>query len=301
MEEKFKSGFISIIGRTNVGKSTIINALVGEKVAAVANKVQTTRTAIRGVVNRENSQIIFIDTPGIHKPKSKLSETMLDTAFNFIGDVDVVLFVVDATSKEIGRGDSRILEKIKEAKRKTILVINKIDMLRDKEELLKLIDLYKKEYDFAAVIPVSAYKKENIEIILDEIEKNLKEGPVYYDVEEYTDQTSRQLVEEVIREKALKFLDDEVPHGLYIETEKMKFRKTKEKEAIYDVEAIIYCLRNSHKGIIIGKNGSMLKKIGTYARKDLENMLRTKVNLKIWVKVKEDWLNNDSIVKKFKF
>jgi len=300
MEEKFKSGFVSIIGRTNVGKSTIINALVGEKVAAVANKVQTTRTAIRGVVNRENSQIIFIDTPGIHKPKSKLSETMIDTAFNFIGDVDVVLFVVDATSKEIGRGDSKILEKIKESKRKTILILNKIDMLKEKQDMLKLIDLYQKEYNFTAVIPVSAYKKENIEIILDEIEKNLKEGPAYYDIEEYTDQTSRQLVEEVIREKALKFLDDEVPHGLYIETEKMKYRKTKEKEPIYDVEATIYCLRNSHKGIIIGKNGSMLKKIGTYARKDLENMLAAKVNLKVWVKVKEDWLNNDSIVKKFK-
>lgn len=300
MNEKFKSGFVSIIGRTNVGKSTIINALVGEKVAAVANKTQTTRTAIRGVVNRENSQIVIIDTPGIHKPKTKLSETMLDTAFNFIGDVDVILFVIDATSKEIGRGDSKILERIKEAKRKTILIINKIDMLKNKEELLHLINLYQKEYEFTAVIPVSATKKENIEIIIEEIEKNLKEGPAYYDIEEYTDQTSRQLVEEVIREKALKFLDDEVPHGLYIETEKMKFRKTKEKEEIYDVEAIIYCLRNSHKGIIIGKNGSMLKKIGTYARKDLENMLGTKVNLKIWVKVKEDWLNNDSIVKKFK-
>ena len=300
MEKKFKSGFVSIIGRTNVGKSTIINALVGEKVAAVANKTQTTRTAIRGIINRENSQIIIIDTPGIHKPKSKLSETMLDTAFTFIGDVDVVLFVIDATSKEIGRGDTRILEKIKEAKRKTILIINKIDMLQNREELLKLIDMYQKEYDFTAVIPVSATKKENIEVILDEIEKNLKEGPAYYDVEEYTDQTSRQLVEEVIREKALKFLDDEVPHGIYIETEKMKFRKTKEKEEIYDVEATIYCLRNSHKGIIIGKNGTMLKKIGTYARKDLENMLGTKVNLKVWVKVKEDWLNNDNIVKKFK-
>lgn len=300
MKENFKSGFVSIIGRTNVGKSTIINALVGEKVAAVANKTQTTRTAIRGIINRENSQIVIIDTPGIHKPKSKLSETMLDTAFTFTKDVDVVLFVIDATSNEIGRGDSRILEKIKEAKRKTILIINKIDMLKNREDLLKLIDMYQKEYDFAAVIPVSATKKENIEVILDEIEKNLKEGPAYYDMEEYTDQTSRQLVEEVIREKALKFLDDEVPHGIYIETEKMKFRKTKDKEEIYDVEATIYCLRDSHKGIIIGKNGSMLKKIGTCARKDLENMLGTKVNLKIWVKVKEDWLNNDLIVKKFK-
>ncbi len=300
MSEKFKSGFVSIIGRTNVGKSTIINALVGEKVAAVANKVQTTRTAIRGVVNRQNSQIIFIDTPGIHKPKSKLSETMIETSFNFIGDVDIILFVIDGTSKEIGRGDSKILEKIKESKRKTILIINKIDMIKEKEELLKLIDLYQKEYNFEAVIPVSALKKENVEVILEEIEKNLKYGPAYYDIEEYTDQTSRQLVEEIVREKALKFLSDEVPHGLYIETEKMKFRKTKEKEGIYDVEATIYCLRNSHKGIIIGKEGSMLKKIGTYARKDLENMLGTKVNLKIWVKVKEDWLNNDKIVKKFK-
>ena len=300
MKESFKSGFVSIIGRTNVGKSTIINALVGEKIAAVANKTQTTRTAIRGVVNRENSQIIIIDTPGIHKPKSKLSETMIDTAFNFIGDVDVILFVIDATSNEIGRGDSKILEKIKTQNKKTILVINKIDMVQNKQDLLKLIDEYQKEYNFVSVIPVSATKKENIEIIIKEIEKNLKEGPAYYDIEEYTDQTSRQLVEEIIREKALKFLDDEVPHGLYIETEKMKFRKTKEKEEIYDVEAIIYCLRNSHKGIIIGKNGNMLKKIGTYARKDLENMLGTKVNLKIWVKVKEDWLNNDSIVKKFK-
>ncbi len=300
MEEKFKSGFVSMIGRTNVGKSTIINGLVGEKVAAVANKVQTTRTAIRAIVNREHSQIIFIDTPGIHKPKSKLSETMLDTAFTFIHDVDIVLFVIDATSTEIGRGDSRILEKIKEEKRKTILVLNKIDQVTKKEELLKLIDLYQKEYDFAAVVPISATKKENLEILLDEIEKNLKEGPAYYDIDEYTDQTTRQLVEEIIREKALKLLDDEVPHGIYVETEKVKARKTKEKQEIYDIEATIYCIRESHKGIIIGKGGSMLKRIGTYAREDLEEMLGTKVNLKIWVKVKEDWLNNDAIVKKFK-
>lgn len=300
MEEKFKSGFVSVIGRTNVGKSTIINALVGEKVAAVANKVQTTRTAIRGIVNRPSSQIIFIDTPGIHKPKTKLSETMLETAFTFIGDVDVVLFVIDGTSTEIGRGDQKILEKIKEANRKTILVINKIDLVKNKEDLLKLITLYQNEYNFTAVIPVSAEKKENLEIILKEIENNLKEGPAYYDTEEYTDQTLRQLVEEILREKALKLLDDEVPHGIYIETEKMKSRKTREKEDIYDVEAIIYCIRESHKGIIIGKGGSMLKKIASFARQDLERMLGTKVNLKVWVKVKEDWLNDDRIVKKFK-
>ena len=300
MEEKFKSGFVSIIGRTNVGKSTILNALVGEKVAAVANKTQTTRTAIRAIVNRKNSQIIFVDTPGIHKPKSKLSEVMLDTAFTFIGDVDIILFVIDGTSIQIGRGDSKILEKLKETKEKVILVINKIDMVENKENLLKLIDLYQKEYDFTAVVPVSATKKDNLENLLQEIEKNLKEGPAYYDIEEYTDQTTRQLVEEIIREKALKLLDDEVPHGIYIETEKVKFRKTKEKQEIYDIEATIYCIRESHKGIIIGKGGSMLKKIGTYAREDLEDMLGTKVNLKLWVKVKEDWLNNDIIVKKFK-
>lgn len=300
MEEKFKSGFVSVIGRTNVGKSTIINALVGEKVAAVANKTQTTRTAIKGIVNRPSSQIIFIDTPGIHKPKTKLSETMLETAFTFIGDVDVVLFVIDGTSNEIGRGDSKILEKIKEANKKTILIINKIDLVKNKEDLLKLITLYQEEYNFTAVIPVSAAKKENLELILKEIENSLKEGPAYYDKEEYTDQTLRQLVEEILREKALKLLDDEVPHGIYIETEKMKLRKTKEKEDIYDVEATIYCIRESHKGIIIGKGGSMLKKIASFARKDLEEMLGTKVNLKVWVKVKEDWLNDDRIVKKFK-
>ena len=300
MSDSFKSGFVSILGRTNVGKSSIINSLVGEKVAAIANKPQTTRTAIRAIVNRPNLQIVFIDTPGIHKPKSKLGNTMIDTAFSVIPDVDVVLFVIDATSTEIGRGDARILEKIKEANRKTILILNKIDLVKDKTKLLSLIELYSKEYNFSAVIPVSVTKNQNMEEIINEISKHLKEGPAYYDIEEYTDQTMRQLAEETVREKALRFLDDEVPHGLFVETEKMKERKNKNGESIYDIDVIIYCLRNSHKGIIIGKNGSMLKKIGTYARQDLEKMLDTKVNLKIWVKVKEDWLNNDSFVNKFK-
>jgi len=299
MNEKFKSGFVSLVGRTNVGKSSIINALVGEKVAAIANKPQTTRTAIRAIVNRENSQIIFVDTPGIHKPKTKLGNVMVETAFGMICDVDVLLFVVEATSNNIGKGDRLILDKIKSQNAKTILIINKIDLIK-KDELAKLICLYKDEYNFEAIIPVSVTKNINVEVILDEIEKNLKGGPAYYDTEEYTDQTMRQLVEETIREKALKLLDDEVPHGLYIETEKMKKRKTATKEPIYDIDATIYCLRNSHKGIIIGKNGNMLKRIGTYARQDLENMLQTKVNLKLWVKVKEDWLNNDNMVKKFK-
>lgn len=298
--EEFKSGFVSMLGRTNVGKSTLLNALVGEKVAIMTNKPQTTRTAIRAIVNRKNSQIIFIDTPGIHKPKTKLGETMIETAFGMVSDVDVVLFIIEATSDEIGRGDRRILEKIKEANKKTILVINKMDLV-GKEHLAKIIELYSKEYDFESIIPVIALKNKNVEIILDEIEKTLKPGPVYYDIDEYTDQTSRQLVEEVIREKALKLLEDEVPHGLYVEVEKMQLKNTKKQEEFYDIEATIYCLRDSHKGIIIGKSGSMLKRIGTYARQDLEEMLATKVNLKTWVKVKKDWLDKDSIVKNFKY
>lgn len=299
MEEKFKSGFVSMVGRTNVGKSSIINALVGEKVAAIANKPQTTRNAIRAIVNRKNLQIIFIDTPGIHKPKSKLGNTMIETAFGTIGDVDVILFVIEATSNEIGKGDRIILDKIKESNQKAILIINKIDLV-DREKLANIIELYKNEYNFESIIPVSVTKNKNIDVIIDEIRKNLNEGPAYYDIEEYTDQTMRQLVEETVREKALKLLNDEVPHGLYIETEKMKKRKTIEKQPIYDVEVTIYCLKDSHKGIIIGKDGNMLKRIGTYARQDLEKMLDTKINLKLWVKVKADWLNDDKIVKKFK-
>ena len=296
---EFKSGFVSIIGRTNVGKSTLINNLVGEKIAGVANKVQTTRSQIRGIVNRENSQIIFIDTPGIHKPKSKLGNVMVETAFDVAKDVDVVVFVVEATSDEIGKGDRLILEKIKEAKKKTILVINKIDLV-DKAHIAELISIYQKEYNFVTVIPVSTVKNINVNVILDEIESNLNEGPAYYDIEEYTDQTTRQLVEETIREKALRLLNDEVPHGIFVEADKIKKKKTQSGEPIFNIDATIYCLRDSHKGIIIGKNGSMLKKIGTYAREDLEKMLDIKVNLKLWVKVKEDWLNNDQFVKKFK-
>lgn len=296
---EFKSGFVAMLGRTNVGKSTLVNLLVGEKVAATANKVQTTRTAIRGIVNRENSQIIFIDTPGIHKPKTKLNETMIETSFGVIKDIDLILFVIEATSDEIGRGDMRILEKIKESKKKAILIINKIDLVK-KESLLKLIDLYQKEYNFEAVIPVSSIKSKYRDIILDEIEKVLKPGPAYYDVEEYTDQTMRQLAEETIREKALMYLQDEVPHGIYVEVTKMKLKKTKNKEEFYDIEATIYCLRESHKGIIIGKDGTMLKRIGQSARIDMERNFGTKVNLRTWVKVKENWLDDTSVVKKFK-
>ena len=292
----FKSGFVTVVGKTNVGKSSIINRLVGEKISAIANKPQTTRTIIRGIINRPNSQIVIMDTPGLHKSKSKLGNMMNENAISSIPDVDVVLYVIEATEKSI---DEKILEKIKESKKKTILIINKIDLV-DAKKIADLIDKYKNLYDFVAIIPVSVKKDKNIEEIIDEIESNLKEGPAYYSVEEYTNQTLRQIAEETIREKALKLLQGEVPHGILVEVTKMKTRKTKEMEKIYDVEATIFCLRESHKGIIIGKNGNMLKKIGTYAREDLEKMLDTKVNLKLWVKVKEDWINDMSIVKKFK-
>ena len=296
---EFKSGFVSMLGRTNVGKSSIINALVGEKVAAVANKTQTTRTAIRAIVNGPNSQIIFVDTPGIHKPKSKLGDIMVETAFGASLDVDIILFVVDATSTEIGKGDQLILNKIAESKKKCILVINKVDLV-DKAHIAELISLYSSGYDFVSVVPVSVVKNKNLDVLLQEIENHLKPGPAYYDTEEYTDQTLRQLAEETIREKALKLLNDEVPHGIYVEVDKMKSRKTKDKKNIYDISATIYCLRNSHKGIVIGKNGQMLKRIGTYAREDLEEMLGIKVNLQLWVKVKEDWQDDTALLKKFK-
>ena len=295
----FKSGFVSIIGRTNVGKSTLMNSLAGEKVAITANKCQTTRTAIKAIINRENSQIVFIDTPGIHKPKTKLGNTMIETVWQSVPNTDVTLFIIDATSEKIGTGDRIILDKIKELKPKTILILNKIDLI-EKEKILKIIELYKNEYNFEAIIPVCSLDNRDNELILKEIEKILPEGPAYYDKEEYTDQTERQIVEEIIREKALKLLNEEIPHGIYVETQKMKFRKTAKKEDIFDIEATIYTVRESHKGIIIGKKGSMLKNIGMYARQDLEKIFRTKVNLKIWVKVKENWQDNNSIVSKFK-
>lgn len=296
--EKFRSGFVAIVGRTNVGKSSILNDMVGQKVAVVVNKPQTTRTAIKAIVNRENSQIIFTDTPGIHKPKSKLGNTMIETAWDSIPDSDLVLFVVEATSDGIGKGDKMILDKIKEKKATTILIINKIDLVK-KEHVFKLIEEFKDEYNFKAIIPISALKQNDVEIILEEIEKNLKEGPAYYDIEEYTDQTLKDLASETIREKALKLLKDEVPHGIFVEIDKFKRGKTREEKPIFNIEATIYCLRDSHKGIIIGKNGGMLKKIGTYAREDLEKMLEEQVNLKLWVKVREDWINDERLVKKF--
>jgi len=297
--EKFKSGFVSLIGRTNVGKSTLINALTGEKVAIATSKTQTTRTAIKAIVNGDNYQIIITDTPGIHKPKNKLGQTMLDTAYKIMDEVDGVIFLIEADSNKIGPGDRLILDKIKEAKQRCILVINKTDLIT-KEQLLELINMYKNEYNFEAVVPVSALKNKGLEELKKEIVNILPEGPKYFDDDEYTDQTSRQLAEEIIREKALKLLDQEVPHGIYVEVNKFQYRKKTDGTDICDIDANIYCIRESHKGIIIGKNGEKLKRIGTYARQDLEQILGIKVNLKLWVKVSKDWQEKDNIVKRFK-
>ena len=244
MEKEFKSGFVSFVGRTNVGKSTLMNYLLKEKVAITANKPQTTRTAIKAILNSEEYQIIITDTPGIHKPKNKLSEEMVNTAFLSMEEVDVVVFLIEATSKDIGPGDRRILDKIKQAKKKCILAINKIDLV-EKEKLLQLIKMYSEELNYEAVVPISATTGKGTEELLKEIVKSLPVGPRYYAEDEYTDQTTRQMIEEIIREKALRFLQDEVPHGVYVEVEKFKTGKTMKNEKIFNIDAVIYCNKES--------------------------------------------------------
>ena len=298
--ENFKSGFVSLIGRTNAGKSTLLNNMANEKIAITTPKTQTTRTAIKAIINDEDSQIIVIDTPGIHKAKTKLGKTMINTAVTEASEVDVVLFLIEATSKNISEENLKILETLKKSKKPCILVINKIDLV-PKPKILEVIETYRKEYNFEAIIPVSAINGDGVEELKSEIKKLLPNGPKYYEDDEYTDQSMRDLASEIIREKALKLLNDEVPHGIYVEIEKFSFRQTTKGKDIYDIDATIYALRESHKGIIIGKAGEKLKQISTYARKDIERMTGTKVNLRIWVKVKEDWINNESLVNnKFK-
>ena len=285
-----KSGFVAIIGKPNVGKSTLLNRLAGQKIAIVSNKPQTTRTAIKGIINLENAQIIFTDTPGIHKPKNKLGEKMSETIDEATSDVDLMLYLIEATDKGIGTANEFILKKIRDAKAKTILVINKVDLVK-KEELLGLIDAYSKAYEFEAIIPISAREDDGIDILLNKVVELLPEGPAYFPEDEWTDQTEKQIIEETIREKALKSLEDEIPHGIAVEVESMKKRENKE---LYDIEATIYCEKKSHKGIIIGKDGSVLKVIGERAREDIEKMLDSKVNLQLWVKVKEGWRDDEA-------
>lgn len=281
----FKSGFVAILGRPNVGKSTLLNRLAGQKIAIVSNKPQTTRTAIKGIINKENAQIIFTDTPGIHKPKNKLGEKMAETIDNAVSEVDLILYVIEATDKGIGMANEFILNKVKSANAKAILVINKVDIVQ-KENILELIKLYSEEHNFEAIIPISAREDDGLDVLLEKIIETLPEGPAYYDTEEWTDQTERQIIEETVREKALKLLDDEVPHGIAVEVVTMKKRAKKD---LYDIEVTIYCEKKTHKGIIIGKEGSVLKQIGERAREDIEEMLGSKVNLQLWVKVKEGW------------
>ncbi len=295
MNQSFKSGFVTLIGRPNVGKSTLMNRLIGQKIAITSKKPQTTRNRIQTVyTDEEKGQIVFLDTPGIHKAKNKLGEYMVNVAERTLNEVDVVLWLVEPTNY-IGAGEQHILEKLRRVKTPVILVINKTDMVK-KEEILSYIDTYRKEYDFAEIVPLSALRGQNTEILVDLIFKYLPYGPMFYDEDTITDQPERQIVAELIREKALHVLSEEIPHGIAVTIERMKER---ENGKLIDIDATIICERDSHKGIIIGKGGNMLKKIGTNARYEIERLLDSKVNLKLWVKVKKDWRDSDFLIKNF--
>lgn len=292
MNEMKKAGFASIIGRPNVGKSTLMNKIIGQKIAITSNKPQTTRNRIQTVYTGEEGQIVFLDTPGIHKSKNKLGEYMVGVARRSIADVDVVLFLVEPTTY-IGAGEKSIIEDLKKADLPVILVINKVDTIK-KEEILEVIDTYRKELDFEEIVPVSALKGNNVETLLSCIFKYLPYGPAFYDEDTITDQPERQIVAELIREKVLRSLSDEIPHGVAVAIDSMKFEKK-----LCRIDATIICERDSHKGIIIGKGGAMLKKIGSLARPEIEDMLETKVFLQLWVKVKKDWRDSDFLLKNF--
>ena len=292
-KDNFKSGFVTLIGRPNVGKSTLMNHLIGQKIAITSRKPQTTRNRIQTVYTDENGQIVFVDTPGIHKAKNKLGEYMVGAAERSITEVDMVLWLVEP-STFIGAGERHIIEQLKRVKNPVILIINKIDTVK-KSEIAVFIDAYRKEYDFAEIIPVSALKSVNLDSVIDSIMKYLPYGPMYYDEDTVTDQPMRQITAEMIREKALRLLEEEIPHGIAVTIERMEARKN----GLYDIEAAIVCERESHKGIIIGKGGSMLKKIGSQARIDIENMLEAQVNLKLFVKVRKEWRDNELFLKNY--
>lgn len=292
--EQFKSGFVTIIGRPNVGKSTLMNHLIGQKIAITSNKAQTTRNRIQTVYTGEKGQIVFLDTPGINRAKNRLGEYMLNAAEKTLKEVDVILWLVEPTTF-IGAGERYIIDRLKNVHTPVILVINKTDTVGE-EEVFKAIDTYKEVYDFKEIVPVSALRNRNTGELLDTIFDYLEEGPQYYDAETITDQPERAIVAEMIREKALRCLDKEVPHGIAVVIDRMKDR---EQGNIVDIDATIICERDSHKGIIIGKQGAMLKKIGTNARIDMENLLDTKVNLKLWVKVKKDWRDSEFLLKNY--
>ena len=294
MNNKFHSGFVSLIGRPNVGKSTLMNLIIGEKIAIMSGKPQTTRNRIQAILTTENSQIIFIDTPGIHKPKSKLGNYMVKSAESTFSDADIILYLIEPYEK-IKDSDAAIIEKLKKTGSPVFLLINKVDTV-EKPELLKVMDSYSRQYAFAEIIPVSALKGTNKDTLLKTIESYLPEGPRFFPDDMITDQPERQITAELIREKALYLLQEEIPHGIAVEITSMKQR---ENMALVDIEATIYCERDSHKGIIIGKHGAMLKKIGSNARRDIERLLGSPVNLQLWVKVKKDWRDSDMLLKNF--
>ncbi len=291
----YKSGFVSIIGRPNVGKSTLMNNIVGEKIAIMSDKPQTTRNTIQAVYTDDEAQVVFLDTPGIHKPKNKLGEMMVKSAEDAFRNVDCIIFVVD-DSKKIGKGDSMIIEELKKTKTPVFLVINKIDKLDNKEELFELIQMYNEQGIFEEIIPTSALKGSNISELVSVIKSKLSDGPKYFPDYMVTDQPERILVSELIREKILLYTNDEVPHGVAVSVEKMKKRKDKD---MIDISAVIYCERDSHKGIIIGKGGRKLKGVGKSAREEIEFLLGSQVNLQLWVKVKENWRNLTNYINDF--
>ncbi|MDE7272939.1 MAG: GTPase Era [Lachnospiraceae bacterium] len=292
MNEKYKSGFVALIGRPNVGKSTLMNCLIGQKIAITSKKPQTTRNRIQTVYTSDEGQIVFVDTPGIHKAKNKLGDYMVKVAEHSLREVDAILWLVEPTDY-IGAGEQHIIEQLKKVKTPVILVINKIDMVK-KEHLLGYIDAYRKQLDFAEIVPVSALQKDNTDVLIAQIMKYLPYGPAFYDEDTITDQPARQIVAELIREKVLRSIDEEIPHGVAVTIESMKYRKK-----IVDINATIICEKDSHKGIIIGKGGSMLKKIGSLARPEIEELLEQHVNLQLWVKVKKDWRDSDFLIKNF--
>lgn len=294
MEKQLKSGFVTLVGRPNVGKSTLMNHLIGQKIAITSDKPQTTRNRIQTVYTDERGQIVFLDTPGIHKAKNKLGEYMVNIAEHTLKEVDVVLWLVEPTTF-IGAGERHIAEQLSQVKTPVILIINKIDTVKNQDEILTFINAYKDICPFAEIIPVSALKKKNTDLLLELIFKYLPYGPQYYDEDTVTDQPMRQIAAELIREKALRLLNDEIPHGIAVTIEKM----TERENGIMDIEASIICERDSHKGIIIGKGGAMLKKIGSAARREIEDLVETQVNLKLWVKVRKEWRDSELYMKNY--
>ncbi len=305
MNNQQKSAFIAIVGRPNVGKSSLLNRILGQKVAIVSDKPQTTRTRIMGVHTVGDDQMVYIDTPGFHKPKNRLGERMMDSVTQGLSDVDAVTFVVEACPKfrldpeNMPKAELALLEEIKRRRLKTLLCVNKIDLLKDKSDLLEVISAYSALYDFQAVIPVSAATGDGIYDLLEEQLKYVKPAPHFFADDDVTDQADSVMVAEMIREKLLRLLDKEIPHGVAVGLERFFERDTASGEPIIEAEAVIYCEKESHKGIIIGKGGAMLKKIGSLARYDIEEFFGCKCNLKLWVKVKEDWRNRDGLIRSF--